>query len=613
MRMIRPAAAIVAALTLTVAAAACSSSGKPSSSSGKSGSSPAAQAVQQGGTLDEQWIGGTPNFIFPLMPATNTDGYNANLQTPLWPGLVYAGDGGQSIVNPKESLFSSLTYSNDDKTVTIVLKPWKWSDGAPITSRDFTFVYNLIKSLGQNWSGYLPGLFPDDVQNVQTPSSSTVVLNLKQSYNPTFYTDDVIASIPLLPQHAWDKESMTGAVGNYDQTAAGAKAVVSFLQKEGSQMSTFTTNPLWKVVDGPWTLSEFTSTGTYGYVPNKNYSGPVKPHLASVVDVAYTTEDAAFNVLRSPGGTPQLSAIPSSDVKQIPELESEGYKVATFPIAAEAGIYPNWWAPNGVGKVLQQLYVRQAMEDLINRPDIVSKIYAGYADPGNGPLSMNYTTLTTPLEKAGGPYPYDPAKAIALLKANGWNVVPNGVSTCKNPGTGPSQCGAGIAAGQQLSFQLAYPSGTPETDEQEAAIVTWEEQAGIKFTLKSEPFNTLIGTVGLCEASSHPASTCGWQLVDFGYDPYGLYPSGAGLFNTGGSGNQGGYSTPQMDSLINQTEFGSSSAAFTQYENYAAEQLPQLWLPDPSGLIAYPATLGGLVPMNPFAAINDTEAFYFTK
>ena len=57
-------------------------------------------------------------------------------------------------------------------------------------------------------------------------------------------------------------------------------------------------------------------------------------------------------------------------------------------------------------------------------------------------------------------------------------------------------------------------------DEQKAAIQSSEAQAGVKLTLKSEPFNTLVGTVGICTAATHPASTCGWQLVDFGYDPY---------------------------------------------------------------------------------------------
>ncbi|HEY1623062.1 MAG TPA: ABC transporter substrate-binding protein [Streptosporangiaceae bacterium] len=608
MRVIRTGAAVTAALTLAVTAAACSSSG--GSGSGGSGTQ-AAGTPQKGGTVTMQWVGGYPNFIFPLMPATNTDGYNGNLQTPMWPDLVYAGDKGQSTVNPDESLYSNMSWTNGDQTVTITLKPWKWSDGTPITSRDFTFSYNMIKSMGQNWSGYLPGLFPDDVKSVQTPDAQTIVINLTRSYNPTFYTDNVLYAIPLLPQHAWDKESTAGAVGNYDQTTAGAKAVVSFLQKQGSQISTFTTNPLWKVVDGPWKLGEFTSGGTYAFVPNKNYSGTVKPHIAEMIDEAYTTSDAAWNALRA--GDVTIGGIPGNDISQISYLKSQGYTIQDMTTPAVAGIYPNWYAPNGIGALLQQLYVRQAMEDLINRPQIVQQIYHGYADPGNGPVSLNYKTLTTPLEKSGGPYPYSPSKAVAVLKANGWQVNPGGVSTCKNPGSGSGQCGAGIAAGAKLAFTMEYSAGDPDTDQMEAAIQTWEEQAGIKFTLKSEPFNTLVGTIGLCNAQSHPASTCAWQLVDFGYEPYGLYPAGAGIFDSDSSGNQGGYTSPQMDSLIHQTEYTDSPSAFSQYEDYAAQQLPQLYLPDPDELFAYKSSLAGVQPSNPFSADNDPENWYFTK
>ena len=40
---------------------------------------------------------------------------------------------------------------------------------------------------------------------------------------------------------------------------------------------------------------------------------------------------------------------------------------------------------------------------------------------------------------------------------------------------------------------------------------------------------------------------------------------GAGQFNTDANGNYGGYSSPEMDQLINATEYGSSSAAFFAY------------------------------------------------
>jgi peptide/nickel transport system substrate-binding protein len=603
MRITRRLAATAATLTLVVAAAACGNGG---SSTGSAGS------VKRGGAVTVAWVAATPNFIFPLAPATNTDGFNENLDNPLWPVLVYAGDGAKSVVNPQESLYSSIKYSNGNKRVTIVLKPWNWSDGKPITSRDFTFVYNLLKTNYQNWVDFLPGLFPVDVASVSTPDVHTVVLNLTRSYNPAFYTEDVLSFVPLMPQHAWDKTSASSPVGNYDETAAGSKAVYAFLQKEGGQMSTFTTNPLWKVVDGPWTLSSFQSGGAYSFVPNKHYSGPDKPIVSKVINAQFTTDTAALDALRS-GSTVDVGNLPLNDIKQEAVLKSEGYSITPQPIPGVAEIVPNFYNAS-VGPIVRQLYVRQALEELINRPQIVSKIYGGYADPGNGPVPLLAGgPWVSPLEKAGGPYPYSPSNATALLTAHGWKVVPNGTSTCQRPGTGASDCGAGITAGEPLSFQLAYSSGIASTDEQEAAIQSSEAQAGVKISLKSEPFNSLIATVGVCSASSHPTSTCGWQLVDYGYDPYPLYPAGDGFFNTGGFNNQGGYSTPEMNSLINATEFGSSTSAFFAYEDYAARQLPWLWLPDQSFLQVYKSDLHGYAPLNPFSGGLNPEVWYYSS
>jgi peptide/nickel transport system substrate-binding protein len=604
---------VTAAATLLMAAgvAACSGTGSSTAIGSGSTASTTGQKIE-GGTATIPWVAATPNFIFPLVPATNSDGYNVNLTDLMWPNLVYEGDGGQSTVNPQESLYNTLTYSDDDKTVTIDLKPWQWSDGTPITSRDFSFTYNLLKANVPNWQDYVQGLFPDDVKSVQTPNSSTIILNLTQSYNPAFFTEDVLGEIPLLPQHAWDKESATGKVGSYDETKSGAKAVYAFLQKEGGDIATFATNPLWQVVDGPWKLKSFSTDGEYVYVPNKGYSGPDKPTLAEVVNEPFTTDTAEFDALRS-GSSLTVGGLPQEDLRQIPELKAGGYDVATQPIPGESGIFPNFYSSQ-VGAIVSQLYVRQALEDLINRPQIVSKVYDGYADPENGPIPVQgFSSLLSPLEKSGGPYPYDPSKAIALLKGHGWTVTPNGTTTCADPGTGATECGAGVAKGAALSFQLLYSSGSTSNDEEFAAIQSSEEQAGIKISLKSEPFNTLVSTVGVCNASSHPASTCGWQLVYFGYEPYGLYPAGDGIFNTGGTGNQGGYSSAEEDKLINETEFGSSAQTFFAYEDYTAEQLPQLWVPLSSNIQVYKSTLANYAPLNPFSGGLNPEDWYFTK
>lgn len=607
MRRVRGVAVAVTAVATAMVAASCSSA----STHVGSGSKVSGKTVR-GGTVTVAAVAATPNFIFPYPPATNSDGYNANLTFGLWPTLVYAGDGSQSTVNPQESLYSKLTYSPNGKVITMVLKPWQWSDGAPITSRDFTFTYNLVKANYKNWIGYATGLFPVDVSKVLTPDAHTVVMDLTQSYNPAFYTDDVLSLVSLIPQHAWDKTSVAGKVGNYDETTAGARAVWNFLQKQGGDMATFDTNPLWKVVDGPWRLGTFKSNGYYSWVPNKSYSGPDKPILNQVAWTPFTDDTAEMNTLRS-GTSLGMASVPANDLNQIGALESEGYAVAKQAIPGVAEIVPNLYNA-AVGPMLSQLYIRQVLESLINRPQIVSKVYGGYADPGNGPVPVSIGGgWASPLEQHGGPYPYDPAKAIALLKAHGWKVVPNGVSTCTKPGTGAAQCGAGIKAGEALQFQLVYSSGRTSTDEEQAAIVSTEAAAGVKIVLKPEPFNTIVSTIGTCTAASHPASTCGWQLLNYGYDPYSLDPNGAGIFNTGGVNNYGGYSNAKEDLLINATEYGSSQAAFYAYEDYTARQLPFLWLPLRTALRVYKKNLAGITPLNPFSGGLNPEIWHYVK
>ena len=601
--------ATAAALALATLVAACSAG-----TGGTIGSGTAVKGQKvKGGTVTIAEVGASPNFIFPLVPATNSNGYNEDLTLGLWPYLVYSGDGSKSQPNPQENLYSSLTWSAGDTVITIDLKAWKWSDGAPITSRDFTFVYNLLKWNYNDWFDYVQGLFPVDVASVATPNQHTVVIHLTRSYNPQYYTDDVLATIPLLPQHAWDKTSMTGKVGDYDTTKAGAKAVWNFLQSEGSQMGTFDTNPLWKVVDGPWKLSEFQSSGYYSWVPNKNYSGPDKPVLSKVIWTPFTTDTAEMDTLRS-GTSLDVAGVPLNDIRQVPALKAEGYDVAEVPTAGVAEILPNFWN-NSTGPMLRNLYIRQAMEYLINRKQIVSKVFAGYADPGNGPVPVTYgQQWDSALEKSGGLYPYDPAKAIALLKAHGWKVVPGGTDTCVHPGTGATDCGPGVTAGEPLKFQLLFGSGTESFDEQNAAFQSSEALGGVKITLKSEPFNTLVSTTGTCNAQSHPAATCNdWQLEQYGYNTYGMDPSGAGMFNTDANGNYGGYSTPEMDKLIDATEYGSSSSAFFAYEDYATQQLPLLYLPNASGVFVYKDNLAGITPINPFSGLLNPEVWYYTK
>lgn len=68
-----------------------------------------------------------------------------------------------------------------------------------------------------------------------------------------------------------------------------------------------------------------------------------------------------------------------------------------------------------------------------------------------------------------------------------------------------------------------------------------------------------------------------------------------------------------MNQLINATEYGSSTQAFFSYEDYAARQLPWLWIPDSDYIFVYRSNIAGFAPLNPFSGSNNTQDWYYTS
>ena len=125
---------------------------------------------------------------------------------------------------------------------------------------------------------------------------------------------------------------------------------------------------------------------------------------------------------------------------------------------------------------------------------MIQKFLAGYGVPTYGPVPvLPKNDLVDSYEKSN-PYPYNPAHAESLLKSHGWKVVPNGIDTCQKPGTGPSDCGAGIPQGAQLNFTMVYVSGT----QWQQQVMNVEQSAwnaiGIKTQLVGNTFPTVISS-----------------------------------------------------------------------------------------------------------------------
>jgi peptide/nickel transport system substrate-binding protein len=595
--------ASVACVTLL---AACSSSSSPGSTSG-------ATRINGGtATVALNQTEGVFNYIFPLLNFDNDTFANVTYsQYLMWRPLYWFGSPGHVGVNFSESLAGPATVtSSGGKTVaTIQLKPYRWSDGTPVTSRDVEFWINLLRADKAQFWGYTPGEFPDNVTGFKALSSSKFTLTFDHTYSAQWLYNQLGLIIPL-PQQAWDKKQVGGKVGNYDTTTAGAAAVDSFLLAQNKDTATYATNPLWQVVDGPWKLSSYASNGTGDatYVRNLKFSGPATGSLHAIRILSYSSDTAEFDELLSSTGV-DYGYVPYDDAAQVSRVKSDNYTVQAWPSWGINYIFLNYASPQS-GAIFQQLYIRQAMEHLINQAGYISAFLQGYAYPTYGPVPSQPASQFISPEEARNPFPYDPAQTATLLKTHGWTLV-NGTQTCTRAGSGATQCGAGIASGAKLSFPFLYATGSTGVQEEVAALQSAFTQAGIKLSPSGTTFQTATGS--MTPDCNKP--NC-WQFAYVGeawlFDPGYNEPDGAILFSSNGPSNLGGYTSTKADGYIDQLGSGGISA-FYKYENYVSTQLPGLWLPQTDTQIsAVNSKLQGTFPQDPLDNLYP-ENWYFVK
>ena len=252
----------------------------------------------------------------------------------------------------------------------------------------------------------------------------------------------------------------------------------------------------------------------------------------------------------------------------------------------------------------------------MNQPEYVKDFNGGLASVGNGPAPTYpvHNVDESPLERSANLFPYDPSRAVRLLKDHGWNVVPRGISYCSRPGTGSGMCGAGIKRDQKLEFSLLYASGNVEaTNEMSAFASTLKANAGIQITLSQGSFNDVLGVVfGGC---TYAAPCSDWEIGNWlggwTYAP-GFFPTGEENFASGAGSNVGDFSQPENDANIVATNTAANAAAertaLFRYQDFLAKQLPVIWIPHaPLQLTMYKNDLQGLVPQNLYDIIEPQD------
>ncbi|QMU67707.1 ABC transporter substrate-binding protein [Streptacidiphilus sp. P02-A3a] len=614
-----------------MALTACSSSSSSKGSAPKAGSKlatdysygaiPAESGTQTtGGTISfGETPGFNPNWIFPITPTAQANVFNIDqFQYLSWRPLYWSPQGSVPTYDYSKSLTAGApVISNGGKTFTVKLNgQYTWSDGSKVSANDVLFYVDLLKAAvkesAANDGNYTPSQFPDNLSNVQVVDPQTVSFTFNAVYNPAWIQAVELDQIVPLPSKTWAKSSTAGAQLDFTKPA-NAKAIYDYLITQSKSLSTYQSNPLWQDVDGPFKISMYNATNNaVNFTKNSAYTGTDPAKIQNFDEKSYTSTTAEFNDMKA--GNLDVFNVDSSQVNQLAALKAQGFAYYGLPDFGFNDVIFNFEdKADDFNNIIDKQYFREVLAYSQDEAGEIKGIFQGAAAPEYSSVGVAPVSPYTPAVALSNPYPFSLASAKQQLTSHGWTVGSAGTpTTCTDPGTGPTQCGAGITKGQDITFTYYYGNDPKATGQLATDLASNLDSLGIKVNLVQD---TDANVSANANVTSTPKYDNKWGLAQFGGMTNGIYPSTNNLFNTGGSFNAGGYSDPNMDQLIKNDYESSDPTAITKELAAVTTDLPVLFTASPDYVYAWKNTISG--PASSFGAMTqfqiEPEEWFLTQ
>lgn len=545
--------------------------------------------------------GSPPNYIFPFASCLyDTSNNIQQFQQLMYRPLYWFGVGSSMAESPALSLADAPVFNKTDTEVTITMKGWRFANGNVVGARSVLFFLNLYKSDPVAFCGYEAGFgIPDQVRTVSAVGDVVHVFFTK-AVNPTWITDNFLSQItPLDP--TWDRTSAssagrcsTGAYGTAS-TEASCKAVETYLDTLATATKSFTQSFWQGGDDGPWRLVSLDASGDAAFRANADYSGPQRPEVPVLKEVAFSSEAAELAALESDAldvgyVDPTTLATRTSSGATGPNLAALGtnYNLEVgSPWGFDETIF-NFNAQNAKSAIIAQLYVREALQEAIDQASMVTNIFKGYGYVADSPLPP--ATPAAIAKPVTNPYPFSLSGAKDLLTSHGWTLS-DGVMTCTSPGVGENQCGANISAGTTLSLSLVWPSDDSQLNALYSDEISDWAQIGVVVTPNYDTSNNVADDCGATSAYQLCGLPAGWEYVGC------FFPSGEELFTPGGAANFGDYDNAHLSALVAQTL--DTATNLSAYAQYAATELPVLYQPQAAQVIEVSKSLKSALGFTP--------------
>jgi peptide/nickel transport system substrate-binding protein len=321
-----------------------------------------------GGTYREG-VAGNPRYINPLFSTYND--VDRDLVALVFNGLTVADDNGR--IQP--ALAVNWDISQDNLSYTFYLRQdVRWHDGEPFTADDVVFTIGVLRSPDFQGQAELAELW--QAVRVEAVAPYTVRFTLTEPFAPFLH----YTTMGLLPAHVLQDVPVKLLLDH-----------------------PFNVQP---VGTGPFQVADVTSQHALLVANQAFYGG--RPYLDKIELLFYADYPSVFTAYRS-GEIDGIARVPGEYLSQA--TADDGLTLFRLPLSGYGLVFLNLERP-----IFREVEVRKALLLATDRQKLIEQVLDGQALPANGPVMP----LSWAYEANTAQYPYDVAKARALLDQTGW-------------------------------------------------------------------------------------------------------------------------------------------------------------------------------------------------
>lgn len=501
------------------------------------------KAVESGGVYIDAMTGEPSSLIAMIAGESSAFAISSNIFNRL---LKY-----DAKLDLAGELAESWQVSDDNKTITFKLKPnLKWADGKPLTAADVLFTWQLVTAESTR-SPYASDY--QLVKQAEALDDVTFRVRYEQAYAPAL---DSWSGLQILPKHLLQGQDI--------HTTAFAR------QPVGSHYYKLDT----------WRHGEYIKL-------SRNANAVLgQAHIEQLISRMIPDNSAQFLELMA-DHIDSMSLDPIKYARIIPARPELKQKLNLYK---ELGNNYTYMGFNLKRKPFNDVRVRQAINYAIDKQEIIDGVYLGLGINIASPYKPG-TRWSNPALK---PYPYDPAKAKALLAEAGFK----------------DSNGDGILEqdGKPFAFEILC-NQNKEREKSAVLIQRRLKEVGIDVKIRAIEWASFISR--FIKTGDFDVVVLGWGL---GLDPdqYNIWHSSQ---QAPGQFNFIGYQNPKVDALLEQGRLElDPEKRKVIYHAFAKELLadsPIVYLSAGYGLTAIHKRVHGIVdPIPPAGVSYDAHQWY---